>query len=57
MIFLPQPPKCWDYRRIPPCLAIHLICLLKGREGWVSKNLAPSCSAPAVCGLGYNCRL
>jgi hypothetical protein len=22
MILLPQPPKCWDYKSVPPCLAI-----------------------------------
>jgi hypothetical protein len=24
MIFLPQPPECWDYRFMPPHLALFL---------------------------------
>jgi hypothetical protein len=23
MILLPQPPDCWDYRYMPPCLALY----------------------------------
>jgi hypothetical protein len=27
-MLLPQSPKCWDYRNVPPCLATSLfVCL------------------------------
>lgn len=26
MILLPSPSKCWDYRHIPTCLVVGIIC-------------------------------
>jgi hypothetical protein len=48
LLYLPQPPECWDYKHVPPCLPLiiviifyYCLCSKKKRLKVVKSKEAP----------------